>query len=177
MASSIQKENGMGFIEKYLKAAPSQLAYVTSDLTQAETVLRDRFGVSHFFEARGIEAAHQQHRGKPSAVKANFALAWTGSFFLEIIQPLTQDSPYSSLIKPSGFSLAFHHFALDVEAWDEFLEEFKADGRTFIFSGESEGYNRYGYWDLTDTLGHSIEFIYWTPEGKAFFEAIKAGQI
>jgi Glyoxalase/Bleomycin resistance protein/Dioxygenase superfamily len=165
----------MSVIEKYLKSGPSHLAYVTNDLTQAKNILQQLFGISHFVKAGGVETSHQQYRGKPAVVKMDVAIAWTGTIFIEIIQPLTPDSPYSSLIKPSGFSLAFHHFCLDVDDWDQFLKEFKEDDGTLIYSAEAEGYYRMGYWDLTDTLGHSIEFLYCTPEGKAFFEAIKNG--
>ncbi len=79
----IDSGRNMTFEKKYLKSGPDQISL---------QVLRSTFGIPRFFKMEGGELQNQRFEIPSAPMVVNFAIAWTGTLFLEIIQPLTPDA-------------------------------------------------------------------------------------
>ncbi len=170
------KWGNMTFEKKYLKAGPDQISYVTNNLDQAIGVFRAAFGIPRFFRMERVELQKQQFQRKSAPMVINVAIAWTGTLFLEIIQPLTADAIYGHNLQKEEFALQPHHIAFAVHNWDDFLQEFTAEGKALAFSGEVTGMIHSGYWDARDTIGTYVEFYSNSPSGEAVWEQIRKGE-
>ncbi len=166
----------MTFEKKYLKSGPNQISYVTNDLDRAIDISRTTFGIPRFFTMERMELQNQQFQTQSAPMVINVAIAWTGTLFLEIIQPLTADAIYGHDLQKDVFALYPHHIAFAVHNWDDFLKELTAEGKSLVFSGEVEGLIQSGYWDARDTIGTYVEFYCNTPAGEDVWEQIKKGE-
>ncbi len=160
----------------YLRSGITQLAYVTNDIAHAEKVFSERLGIERFLAMPSTTFEEQHFHGRPSAIYIDVALAWTGSIFVELIKPITEDSPYTQLIQPNGFTLACHHVGVNVENWEVFSKQFIDSGNQFAFDGRLGDAFRFGYWDATSLLGHYVEFIVASPAGQQILDNIKHGK-
>ncbi len=160
---------------RYLASGPDQISYVTSDLSRAMETFREMLGVFRFFQMKNFELSNQRFQVESEPMLIDFAIAWTGTIFLEIIQPLKSDLVYGPYLKPDGFTLTLHHIAFAVEDWDTLQRELKAEGRSLSFSGELQGMLHSGYLDCRDTLGYYVEFYSATPAGKTQWEKVRDG--
>lgn len=167
----------MTFEKKCLKDGPNQISYVTNDLDRAMNMFRSTFGIPRFFTRERVELQNQQFQTQSAPMVINVAIGWTGTLFLEIIQPLTADAIYGRNLPKDKFALRQHHIAFAVHNWDDFLKELTAEGKSLVFSGEVEGMIHTGYWDGRDTIGTYVEFYCNTPAGEAFWEQIRKGEL
>ncbi len=69
----------MTFEKKYLKAGPSQIAYVTNDLDRAKDIFGTTFGIPRFFTMERVELQNQQCQMQSVPMVINVAIAWTGT--------------------------------------------------------------------------------------------------
>ena len=161
----------------FTSSGPTQIAYVTNDLARAMDTLTSLYGLSHFFKKMDFEPENQVYRGTPVSVRSHTALAWASNLFIEIIQPLTPDSPFSAGVGSQDFSLALHHLGFDVEDWDQFSAELARNGRTLVYSADVSGFVRFGYLDALEEVGHFLEFYQYSKAGVSFMEKIKSGAL
>ena len=82
----------MTFEKKYLKSGPNQISFVTNDLDRALDIFRTTFGIPRFFTMKRMELKNQQFQTQSAPMVINVAIVWTGTLFLQIIQPLTADA-------------------------------------------------------------------------------------
>lgn len=144
-----------------------QIAYVTTDLTQALEIFRRDHGMAHWAELRDLPVETQPGRHS----RLNIGLAFVGDVQIELIEPLGgDDAVYRAPLPASGFALKHHHFAQLFETEAEFeaqREAAKRRGEALALDGQSPGHARYFYTDHRATLGHYIEHIWYTPQGRA----------
>ena len=116
------------------------------------------------------DSKYHQHRWW-----STLAIAWTGTLFLEIIQPLTPDAIYGHDLTDKAFTLRLHHIAFSARDWDDLVLELAAEGKSLAFSGELGGMIHSGYWEGRTMIGTYVEFYLSSPEGEAVWEQIRKG--
>ena len=105
---------------------------------------------------------NQTYRGKPTDVAMTVALFFQGDVQIELIKQ-TNDAPGAYLevlnrhthIPRAGI---FHHHAITVDNFDETYARLLAQGGKESFMSNLPGAGRLTYVDMTETLGHYIEF-------------------
>ncbi len=149
-----------------------QNSWVVNDLRQAATDWIRQTGIGPFFLVEGIELEDQLHRGKPTDVKASFALAQAGDIQIELVcQHNDAPSAYRDTI--AAGQQGFHHMALYCQHYDDDLEAYLQQGAEVAFSGTSGG-KRFCYLDTTASLGYMMELIEHSPAQTEFFQRIRA---
>lgn len=141
-----------------------QTAYVTTDLPRARQVLGERYGVhewTSFAPGGGME----------------IGLAWVRGHQIEVIQAAGTDMPlYTDWLPKTGeFAIRLHHFGYyihDDAEWAEMEALLERENKPVIFGGQAD-IVRFAYVDAPE-LGHYLEYVYPTEEGKAFFESVPA---
>jgi hypothetical protein len=146
-----------------------QLGYVTPDLEAAIAVYGQRLGVSKFltFDTRDLNP-DAEHRVK-------VGLAWTGDTMIELIEPVGEHPLYACAMPRSGFAITLHHLGYAMEdkaVWDEALGWLDAQRLPVASRTQMAGTLELVYADARDLLGHHLEIICATPEGRAFLESV-----
>ncbi len=149
-----------------------QIAYVTTDLDQALAVLGERVGMTRF--GRMGEIALDTPSG--GTLSAEVALAWAGETQIEVIEPCGgDDALYRDPLPTDGsFAMRFHHLGALVSSLDELArrrENLQRSGMRIALSGEHAGSSAFFYADARTTLGHYLEYLYFTPERLAYHRA------
>jgi len=139
-----------------------QTAYVTSDLKHATQLLGDRYGIGQWtiFDPGG---------------GMQIGLAWVHGHQIEIIQAVgTGIALYTDwLPQTDDFAIRLHHFGYyihDDAEWVAMEQMLEREGRPIIFGGDG-GFMQFAYVDAPE-LGHYLEYVYPSAEGKAFFESV-----
>jgi Glyoxalase/Bleomycin resistance protein/Dioxygenase superfamily len=150
-----------------------QVAYVTNDFDRALVEFRDRYAIPKFMELRDLQVETQPGE----YAKTHIGLAWAGDVQIEIIEPRGgADGTYREVLPKDGqFTMRFHHVAqlLDTEEELNAIEaKMRQQGVRIAIRGSAPGSAAYFYSDHRQTLGHYIEHIYYTPEGRKLFEMI-----
>jgi hypothetical protein len=140
-----------------------QLAYVTRDIDRAAAMIAREHGVTDFTSIPATELELRIPR--ESCVSLAVRVAWTGSWQLELIQPIDGAVDiYADELAADADSLAFHHVGILVPgeraAWDSFRATIP-DNRVAIEGGREQ--MRFIYTDERDTLGHYVEYV-WMSE-------------
>jgi hypothetical protein len=155
-----------------------QTAYVTNDFDRALDMMSQFYGLTDFMEVREISFP----AGPGRTATINMALSWRGDTQYEIIQPLCGDVELYRRGLPAGdrFGLAFHHFCQEiasVEELERLVQEFRASGVPVMIENGLDGLTEeslsaFIYADFTASLGHYMEFIYFTERGREFMESV-----
>jgi hypothetical protein len=144
-----------------------QVAYATNDLDEAVRLYASRFGVADFL--RIDVTLDALLRGERRQVTLRIALANVSGVELELIQPVAGDAGlYSDAVAgANGFAIRFHHIAYRLVGarshWDV-LRGRLIDSRDIALDGESGDSVAYLYTDERSTLGHYVEYLWFTPE-------------
>lgn len=162
-------------VNPYTLGALSQVSYLTDNIQRALAALHEESPFLSFVQMSDLELSNQTYMGLPGAVRMHSAVTWTGSIFLELIQPLTAE-PLFRLQQPAG-TLKLHHLGFAVIDLDETTQLLEAQDVSPVFKGEITGLVRSSFFDTTATLGHYIEFLEVSAQGQAAFEAIRNGNL
>lgn len=103
-------------------------------------------------------------RGKSANYSVRLALAWSGSTFWEVIQPISGTSVYSEWLDVHGEGIQHVAQACDGIPFEERVAEYLRRGFTVTQSGAFMGKVRYAYLDTEDSTGFATELIDF-PEG------------
>jgi hypothetical protein len=139
-----------------------QLAYVTRDLAKAQALFERDHGVHGFTPI----PAHDLELRIPAGATASMdvAVAWTGNWMIELIQPLSGAIDLYLPALPAGDGIGFHHIAVIVPGtradWDAFRATVD-ESRIAIEGGREQ--MRFLYLDERDTIGHHVEHV-WMSE-------------
>ena len=160
-------------INPYALGALSQVSYLTDDIQEALSTLHKTIPSSSFFQMHELELTNQTYSGIPSAVRMHSAVAWTGSIFLEIIQPLTSEPLF--IMQERAGMMKLHHLGFVVEDWGQIAHDLELQGMLPLFKGEITGLVRSGFFDTVTALGHYVELLEVSSQGMQVFEAIRNG--
>jgi hypothetical protein len=103
-------------------------------------------------------------------------LAYVGATELEVIQPLGDDVQiYRDFLPADGFAIRFHHISRFLETrqdYDQQFAIFQKMGKRLPIIGDFAGRASYFYADFRAELGHYIECITFTEEGREWVATI-----
>jgi len=141
----------------------TQLAYVTTDLSQAIALFRERYNIPAFLELDG-DLPVMDHTG-PARLKLRFAIADVAGVQIELIEPKLGCVPiYREGLPETGFAIAFHHVSVplpgDVARWDGFPAELATQGRSVAMTARVSPTSGFLYVDDKATLGHYVEYVW-----------------
>jgi catechol 2,3-dioxygenase-like lactoylglutathione lyase family enzyme len=156
-----------------------QIGYVTDDMDAAADFLESKFGtvksVRHYRSSLG--------RANPDAAAGSWvkvggetadewlidvALVNAGGTNLEVIRPVDGAVDlYRGVVRP-GVPATLHHLGFRIDDFDAATAVVEASGRQWAQFGRS-GDVRFGYLDVSDTLGHFIEVMELGPVSSAMF--------
>jgi hypothetical protein len=144
-----------------------QNAYVTRDLDKAIQTLSELHDVGGFWP---IEADFvlKTVDGEKSA-RMRVALGWVGNLQIELIQPVSGFTEiYSAYLPedPADASPRHHHVAVRRDDLDAMRAEVARLDAPVVFEGEGPGI-QYVLVDARKSLGHYLEYVWATPEGRA----------
>lgn len=153
-----------------------QTAYVTNDLALAMERVGAAYGILTWFSMSGFTF--------PMAtgldVSIDVALANLGDTQFELIRPAGGDDGLyrDSLSGGSAFELVFHHMCKAFETEEQFLENrdlLKRQGIAMPMDNSelpSNGIARACYGDFRGTLGHYLEYVWFTDAGRDWLREI-----
>lgn len=145
------------------------------DTTQICVVTRDIFRTLSQFVRIGVgpwriytfdstTVKDQTFRGKSQSQSLKLALAWSGTTFWEVIQPLEGESIYKEWLEEHGEGI--HHVAQDCKGipLSERISEFERRGYKVTQSGCHMGQVKFAYLDTEASTGFAIELMEF-PDG------------
>lgn len=148
-----------------------QVAYVTTDFDRALKVFAEVHRAKKFMELRDM----RYPTGPGRVAHCNIGLAYVGATELEVIQPLGEDVQiYRDFLPRDEFAIRFHHISrFQTRAdYDAQYAAFEKMGKRIPIVGDFEGRASYFYADFRAELGHYIECITFTPEGREWVKEI-----
>lgn len=153
---------------------PFQLGYATTDLEQAIATFADELDAPDFLVRDPMKMEVSGPRGTRTA-ELQLAFAYIGDITVELIEPIVDDTAiYTQVLPDDGFGLALHHLGFLVAGGLDDWQDFRAgvsDDR-LLFEGAVEDHTRYLYVDTSRTLGHHLEYIWWSLERMAWLEDV-----
>lgn len=159
--------------------APTQIAWVTSDLAATEAMLSALLGVRKWIRLPGVHFAPDacSYRGEPADFVADIALSYLGDMQLELIAPVSGRSIYDDFLRDGGVGL--HHICIEADDADGFaamLDDATAQGAEVVSQGVMPGGMRFAYVSAPDAGVPFVEIAYIPAEVRSFFDYIKQEQ-
>ncbi|ODU04529.1 MAG: hypothetical protein ABS81_09680 [Pseudonocardia sp. SCN 72-86] len=149
-----------------------QMAYVTSDFDRALAVFAEDYGMTEF--GRMSDLTLTDESGDTMSIEVG--LAWAGDVQIELIEPRGgRDDLYRDALTGGSSDIVFHHIGILLptrEAVEEQRAESIRRGRPIVLSGNVEGASAFVYADARATLGHHLEYLWFTPERLAFHRSM-----
>lgn len=151
-----------------------QIGYVAEDLEQAAAWFERHLG-ARGFDHFGTTTLHD------AVVDGEVADEWSievvgtmlGDINVEIIRPVGGAvDMYRDALVP-GAAATLHHYALQVDSWDEAEASRESLGLQWKTRGYTPGVCDFGYLDLRPVLGHYVEFLRLDPETIAAIADLK----
>lgn len=93
------------------------------------------------------------YKGKDIQAEVRLANIEMGPVLLELVQPVSQDSPWAEYLRDKGegiFSVVY-----TVDQFHNLMESLGKEGMPNLLQGEYQGF-RYGYWDTLSKLGFTL---------------------
>lgn len=147
-----------------------QICVVTKDIFRTlEGFVQLGVGPWRVYTFSPENVSNQTYRGKSQPYSMRLAVAWTGTTFWEVIEPLEGESIYKDWLKKHGEGI--QHVAQECAplAFDDQIAEFERRGLSVVQSGIWNNQVRYAYIGAEDLTGMVIE-LFTFPEGFSFPE-------
>jgi hypothetical protein len=148
----------------------TQNGYVVPDLDAAIEYWSRRLGVGPWFEINTSVFADMLYRGESTDMKVRIALANSGDFQIELIQPLDdKPSPYRDFLIETGGRGGLQHISTwpDTAMFDRLVEQYPV-----LFSGRGGG-TRFAYFDDALDFGSMMEIADLSRGTRDYFAMIK----
>ncbi|MCS0498886.1 VOC family protein [Protaetiibacter mangrovi] len=144
-----------------LDRAPDQVAYVVPELRPAVERMARVLGVGEWlvWDYDGAYVPRRRYLGEDAEYRSIVAMPAYGPA-LEIIQPLTGPSIYTTFLEERGAGL--HHIGYYVPSVADARAHFAALGVAEVLSGGGHGVDgdgEYAFFDLRDVVGSYVEAI------------------
>jgi hypothetical protein len=137
-----------------------QIAYVTPDLDQAVTLLKERLGVTGF---KGLSSAGPVVENTVTtpdgevSIGMRVVIAIMGNLTLEVMQPVSGATGiFNEMIVP-GQILRLHHLGMRCDDLQAMRAAHERAGRKVVMEG-SYGAASFIYVDARETMGHFLEY-------------------
>lgn len=158
---------------------PVQIAWVTHDLDETEAALTSLLGARTWVRMNDVRFAPDActHRGAPADFTAHVSFSYAGATQLEVIQPVSGESPYSEFLNVSGSGL--HHVCVsapDPDSFEAMVARVRADGGEIVGAGVMPGGMRFAYAAMPDAGVPYLEYAYIPPDIQKFFDYVKQEQ-
>jgi hypothetical protein len=153
-----------------------QVAYVTHDLDDGMTLLRDKFGV----ESTEVPTAGGTFYAGDTPVEwdVRIAMGARGGLIVEVIEPIGGEVDFYRRFLPQDGGLGFHHLAAHVplgdEAWSSLEGVLAQQGLSVEYTLVIPDRVRAGYVDTTASLGHYLEVCQLQPMDVELFDGLVA---
>jgi len=147
----------------------SQIGLVVKDIDEKAKYFWDKFGIGPwYFMEFGPDVEETTYYGKPAPFKLKLAMAQVGSIQLELIQPVSGDTPHMDFLNSNREGL--NHLGIFVDGMEQ-VEDFKSLGYKMPSSAIGFGEKKDGfgvYFDTEKDCGVLFELIH-LPEGEFSF--------
>lgn len=153
----------------------SQIAWVVKDVEKAKTFFQEMLGVSNFSETvtSRLKEYDATYYGKPSDAENLVTMAYSGSLFVELIQPLSGQSIFKDYIdnNPAG---GFQHIAYStpVANFDKVISEFDDKGFAIVSSFDTP-IAKIVFFDTRKEIGVFTEIMGITEAGEKAVQEMK----
>ena len=156
--------------------SPTQIAWVTPDMTAMETALTGLLGVRKWMRIPEVHFAPDacSYRGEPADFIADISLSYLGDMQLELIAPISGESIYSEFLRESGPGL--HHIGIEAPTPDGFDAAVLEAGATVVQQGVMPGGLRFAYLSAPGAGVSYVEIAFIPPEIRALYDYIKQEQ-
>jgi hypothetical protein len=151
-----------------------QVCYVTRDLDEGMTLLRERYGI----ESTEVptEGATFLVGDEPAPWDVRVSMGARRGPIVELIEPVGGEVDfYRRALRDDG-ELGFHHVATYVplgdEEWSSIGDLLAAEGLRFEYTVLIPDRVRAGYVDTTAQLGHYLEICQLQPADTEFFDSL-----
>jgi len=142
-----------------------QHAYIVRDLDAAIASFKEHYRIERF-----TPVPMPQMEG-PTSMR--IALAWSGGQMIELIEARGPGLEIYTEWSVPGQDIRLHHFGYLIEnnaQWAALEQRLETEAKPQVFSGVPS-ICKFIY-VFAKELGHYLEFVYPTAEGKAFFESV-----
>lgn len=152
---------------------PVQVAWVTRDLDSTERALTALLGAKKWIRIPGVHFGPDSCtvHGEPADFVADIAFSYAGDMQLEVIAPVSGESPYSEYLEASGPGL--HHICIETDDLSATLAEVGGD---VIARGTMPGGMEFAYVSAIDAGAPYVEYALIPPDIKSFFDHVKQEQ-
>lgn len=146
-----------------------QVSFAVKDLDAAQRFFADKLGISEFrvVENFGSRVEEPTVNGHSAEFDFRLAIAWAGDFQIELIQPLSGETPYQDFIARRGQGV--HHLAFFIEdraQYERAVKDLVDSGFPSLMSGRV-GDGAFTYIDTEPAIGAAIELLYLSPATRA----------
>ena len=154
-----------------------QIAWVVKDIEAAKRFFSQTMGTNNFSEADIIRLKEFQgrHYGQPSDAESLVSIAYIGSTFYELIQPVSGRSIFQDFLdkNPAG---GLHHLAysLPIDKLDNFISEMAKKGYPVVTAVKHPVANIV-FFDTTKDIGVFTEIMGITKDGESAVQKMKGG--
>lgn len=152
---------------------PVQVAWVTRDLDATERALTTLLGAKKWVRIPGVRFGPDTAtvRGEPADFVADISLSYAGDMQLEVIAPVSGDSPYSEFLDACGPGL--HHICLETDDLSETLADVGGD---VVARATMAGGMEFAYVSALDAGVPFIEYACISSDIRSFFDHVKQEQ-
>ena len=136
-----------------------QVGIVVEDVDKTAKLYQDLFGIGPFqtYEVGKMLSTVKYNGEVVENPDFKVGLAMSGHMQIELIQPLTDNLPYSDFLKDHGEGL--HHIGhIRVPNLEETVSKLEEQGYPIILEGNSPR-TKFAYADMTSTLGVIVEIV------------------
>ena len=148
-----------------------QVAYIVQDIELEMERWTRMLRVGPFFYMRHFPLFDAFHRGAPTTLDLDVAVAFSGDMCFELLRQ-NDDSPsvYREVVAARGYG--FHHWALGTRTFDADIAHHESAGTEIVAHGFAGVGGRVAYVDTFATLGGFIELIELTPPVDEFLAMV-----
>jgi len=149
-----------------------QVAYVVSDVAEAEARFQQWLGVPSWFRMANMEfGADCSLRGRPSDSAAHLSIGWLRDTQVELIEPLRGESLYQEFLDAKGPGL--HHIAFDVPDFDATIAMLSGAGLDLLAKGRVGPGSEFAYFDCETAGASVVEILGFDDAIKGFMNTLR----
>ena len=153
----------------------TQIAWVVKDITFAERFFKDTMGITNFSKVETIRAKEFEgtYYGKPSNAEHLAATGYSGSTFIDLVQPVSGSSIFQDYLdkNPAG-GIQYVGYSIPVAKLDIVISEF-ADKGFPVISSYNHPIAKIVFFDTYKEIGVMTGIHGITKEGEKAVEKMK----
>ncbi len=155
-----------------------QVAYFVPDIEAAAHQHTGQFGSGPFFTFRNVPLESSVHRGVEGRFDHSSAYGQWGDVMIEFVQQHGDDPSAMHDLYPAGSGqFGLHHMAVFVDALDQAIADFDANGFPLAQISQVSGGTRFAFIDSSASLGHMIELYEPSDALIGFYQMVRDASI